>query len=400
MTVSKTVAAAPRRDPYADFLRSFSLMVVILWHWCFTILIWGSNGPMATSPLGFTSGIWIFTWLLQVLPVFFYIGAYVHLTAWDRAAARGDRIWRFALRQARSLAVPSLALLVTWIILGIIVGTVFNLHWMGTAVLMVVSPLWFVATYLLFVTVMPVTVWLHRRYDALILVWLAGLAVVVDILRFRYDVPYVQWLNMVFVWGFAFQMGYFHGRLSGMDDNDNPVRPDGGRDWGFQSPRSRQHAWMLTFVGLFLLVGLVGSGLYPGSMVGVPGQGSNMAPPTVCILALTLFQVGVAELIRPFVVRHLAAGGPFARSTGVLTRFALPLFLFHTTGMALSRAVEWSIFGLRIEAVEPTLNWWLLRPVSIIGPLLATLPVIYLFSRRWRRRPAGAGHESKPRMAG
>jgi hypothetical protein len=117
-------------------------------------------------------------------------------------------------------------------------------------------------------------------------------------------------------------------------------------------------------------------------MVGVPGQGSNMAPPTVCILALTIFQVGFAELIRPFVVRHLGSGGWFSGGMRLLTRFALPLFLFHTTGMALSRAVEWSIFGIRIEAVQPTLGWWLLRPVSIIGPLLFTLPVIYLFSRR------------------
>ncbi|SDO45757.1 hypothetical protein SAMN04515671_0995 [Nakamurella panacisegetis] len=386
MAISPTSASKlARRDPYADFLRAFSLMVVILWHWCFTILIWGAKGPTATSPLGFTSGIWILTWLLQVLPVFFYIGAYVHLTAWQRAAARGDRIWHFALRQARELAVPSAALLGVWIVLGIIVGSVFNLDWMGRAVLMVVSPLWFVATYLFFVAMMPVTVWLHRRFDVLVLVWLGGLAVLVDILRFRYQVPYVEWINMVFVWGFAFQLGYFHRRISGLDQAPRSV-PDGVPDWAYQPAKSRQQAWAMTFVGLFLLVGLVFSGLYPGSMVGVPGQGSNMAPPTVCILALTLFQIGVAELIRPFVLHRLASGGWFARSMGVLTRFALPLFLFHTTGMALSRAVEWSIFGLRIEGVEPTLTWWLLRPVSIVGPLLATLPVIYLFSRR-RARP-------------
>ena len=30
------------------------------------------------------------------------------------------------------------------------------------------------------------------------------------------------------------------------------------------------------------------------------------------------------------------------------------------------------------------MTWWLLRPVAIIGPLLATLPVIYLFGRRWQ----------------
>ena len=370
------------RDPYADFLRAFSLLVVILWHWCFTILVWGDQGPYATSPLGFTSGLWIATWLLQVLPVFFYIGAYVHLKSWERAAARGERLWRFALRQARSLAIPSAALLVTWVILGIVVGIVFDLTWMGQAVLMVLSPLWFVFSYLIFICLMPITVWLHRRYDALVLVVLAGLAVIVDILRFRYGLPGVEWLNMVFVWGFAFQLGYFHGRISGVDSA--PRYSDGRLDWAYQSPRARQQGRIMATAGLFALIGLVFSGLYPGSMVGVPGEHSNMAPPTVCIVALTVFQVGFAELTRPMVMHALGRGGAFARATTVFTRFALPLFLFHTTGMALSRAVEWSIFGTQVEGTEPTMTWWLLRPVAIIGPLLATLPVMYLFGRRWQ----------------
>ena len=378
-------ARRSERNPYADFLRSFSLLVVILWHWCFTILVWGDQGPYATSPLGFTSGLWIVTWLLQVLPLFFYIGAYVHLKSWERAAARGERIWHFALRQARSLAIPSAALLVTWVILGIIVGVVFDLNWMGQAVLMVLSPLWFVGTYLLFVCLMPITLWLHRRYDVLVLVVLAGLAVIVDILRFRYQVPGIEWVNMLFVWGFAFQLGYFYGRISGVDTA--PRFSDGRINWAYQSARSRQLAKVMALSGLFGLIGLVFSGLFPGSMVGVPGEDSNMAPPTVCIVALMVFQAGVAELLRPSVLHALGKGGAFARATTVFTRFALPLFLFHTTGMALSRGVEWTIFGPQTEAVEPTLMWWLLRPVSVIGPLLATLPVIYLFGRRWQNQP-------------
>jgi hypothetical protein len=322
--------------------------------------------------------------LLQVLPLFFYIGAYVHLKAWERAAARGERIWHFALRQARELAIPSAALLATWAVLGVVVGLVFNLSWIGRAVLMVVSPLWFVATYLFFVAMMPMTVWLHRKFDSLVLVVLGGMAVVVDVLRFRYQVPEVEWANMVFVWGFAFQLGYFHARIAGLDQA--PRRADGSLDWGYQSPGARRQGWTLTLTGLFALFGLVFSGLYPGSMVGVPGQGSNMAPPTVCIIALSIFQAGVSELIRPAVLRRLGSGGLFARASAVITHFALPLFLFHTTGLALSRAVEWSIFGTRSEAVAPTIGWWLMRPVSIIGPLLATLPVIYLFTRRNRRK--------------
>ena len=377
-----SITKRAERNPYADFLRAFSLLVVILWHWCFTILVWNDEGPYATSPLGFTSGLWIATWLLQVMPLFFYIGAYVHLKAWERAEAKGERLWHFALRQAKSLAIPSAALFLTWVVLGIIVGIVFDVSWMGRAVLMVVSPLWFVAAYLLFVCLMPITVWLHRRYDALVLVVMGGMAVIVDILQFRYEVPGVEWANMVFVWGFAFQLGYFHGRISGADSA--PRFSDGRINWAYQSPRSKQQARIMTLAGLFGLIGLVFSGLYPGSMVGVPGENSNMAPPTLCIIALTIFQVGVAELIRPAVLNGLGRGGVFARATSVFTRFALPLFLFHTTGMALSRAVEWTIFGNQTEAVEPDLTWWLLRPVAIIGPLLATLPVIYLFGRRWR----------------
>ena len=373
------------RDPYADFLRSFSLLVVILWHWSFTIFIWKDNGPNATSPLGFTEGLWIFTWLLQVMPVFFYIGAYVQLKSWERGAARGERIWHFVGRQTRALAIPALALLVTWIVLGLIVGIVFDIKWMAKAVLLVLSPLWFVAAYLFLVALLPLTIKLHRKYDALVLVFMAGGAILVDILRFRYQIPVIAWLNMIFVWGFAFQMGFFHGRMTGLDSA--PRYTDGRIEWDYQSERSRQLARMFTFAGLFLLIGLVFSGLYPGSMVGVPGQGSNMAPPTVSLIALTVFQVGMAELLRPVVLRRLGRGGLFARFTAVLTRFALPLFLFHTTGMALSRAVEWTIFGTESEATAPDLTWWLLRPVSIIGPLLATLPVIYFFGRRWQNDP-------------
>lgn len=60
---STTTIARPKkrgRDAYVDFLRASSLIVVVIWHWAFTILTWESSGPEAgphaTSPLGFTHG--------------------------------------------------------------------------------------------------------------------------------------------------------------------------------------------------------------------------------------------------------------------------------------------------------------------------------------------------------
>ena len=49
---------------------------------------------------------------------------------------------------------------------------------------------------------------------------------------------------------------------------------------------------------------LVAFGPYPGSMIGLPGAGmSNMAPPTLAILAVSVGQIGLATLLRPWLLR-------------------------------------------------------------------------------------------------
>lgn len=365
-------AGPPGRDSYVDFLRALSLLVVVVWHWAFTILRWGPDGPSATSPLGFTSGLWLLTWLLQVMPLFFYIGGYVHLRSWGAARGRGESIGRFVGRRLRGLAVPGAALLITWLTLGSVLEAAFDQPWIGRAVLLVVSPLWFLAVYLMLIALLPVALWLHRRFDVLVVVWLAGLAMLVDVLRFRYGHAGLGWLNMVVVWGLAHQAGFFHERLR-------------------TAPRRLDLA--LLWTGLFGLTGLVFSGLYPGSMVGVPGdKWSNMAPPTFVIVALLAFQMGVAEVLRPWLTARLRRPR-WARSNELINRFALPLFLFHTTGMAVWLALGWGLFGAALPGTDPRpdLEWWFERPVAVAGPLLCTLPVIALFGRRWARPPSRPG---------
>nr|WP_093941004.1 acyltransferase [Actinoalloteichus hoggarensis] len=354
-----------RRDRYVDLLRAMSLLVVVLWHWAFTILVWGPDGPEATSPLGFTSGLWIATWLLQVLPVFFYIGGYVHMVSWERAKARGTTLAAFVGSRLRQLAVPGGALLLTWVVLGGVLSTMFNLRWMGQVVLLVISPLWFLAVYLVLIALLPFSLWLHRRFDLLALIWMGGAAMLVDVLRFRYGLELLGWLNMLLVWGLAHQAGFFYQRLARVGRRFGPV---------------------VLWVGLFALAGLVFSGLYPGSMVGVPGDRlSNMAPPTFVIVALLAFQMGAVEVLRPR-MQVLLQRARWQRFNDVINRFALPLFLFHTTGMALSQVVTWLIQGSPVnDTTVPDVGWWLERPIAVIGPLLCTLPVIALFGRYWMR---------------
>ena len=77
------------RDRYVDFIRAFSLLVVVAWHWVFTILVWEDDGPHASNPIGFTTGLWAATWAFQVMPLFFYVGGYGHLRVVGEGAQTG-----------------------------------------------------------------------------------------------------------------------------------------------------------------------------------------------------------------------------------------------------------------------------------------------------------------------
>ncbi len=367
----------PDRDRYIDFIRAFSLLVVVAWHWVFTIIVWRPDGPHATNPIGFTRGLFIATWLFQVMPLFFFVGGYAHTEAWEAGHERGRyrTTLAFSWNRAKQLARPALALAFGWWLIGSIAVALYELDGVPRAVKLILSPLWFIIVYLLLVALFPITRWLHERFGPLVLVWGVGIAVLLDVARFSHDVSWAGWANMIVIWATCHQLGYF---------------------WESLVAAGRRAAWGLMWAGLFTLAGLVGSNIYPGSMVGVPGEKfSNMAPPTICILALLMFQAGAALLLRPWVLDRLQTSHRWATTSEVVNRFSLPLFLFHSTGMAL-----WAAFGyfvLHNDPVRrPTLWWWLGRPFAFIGPLLLTLPVIFLLGRQYVKKPKAPSPPAAP----
>jgi hypothetical protein len=299
-----------KRDPYLDLLRAGSLAVVVLWHWFGTSLTWSSDGPHASNLLATTPGLWLGTWVLQVMPVFFYVGGYLHRRGYKK---------NYVPRRALGLLRATTPLLAGWAAVGALLAVVGGGGWAVGTVKFALSPLWFLGVYLLLVLLLPAARWLHRRLGLLALPILAGLAAAVDVLRLGYHVPWVGWLNLVFVWGLAHQAGFHHDRL-------------------LRAPRAVGYG--LVALGVAGLVGLLTLG-YPGSMVGVPGERwSNMSPPTLAIVALTVLQVGLVRLGHPAVPRFLA------RHTAVLdvaNRYGMPVFLFHLTAFLLAQAVGWPL---------------------------------------------------------
>lgn len=243
-----TTKTGPQRDTLIDAVRAISLLVVVMWHWVFTTITWKVNGPHASNPIGVTRGLWLATWLLQIMPAFFFAGGYLHSRSWKREGGG----WRWVSRRLRTIWAPALSLIAVGVgIWALASNLVPEATWVGGGILLVLSPLWFLIVYAALIAGMPAWVWLHKRYGELVPVWMLGVAVAVDVLRFRYRVPGVEWVNLVAVWALSHQLGLHYDRLVAA---------------------SKRFATALMWGGAIALFGLTNMGLYPRSMVGVPGR--------------------------------------------------------------------------------------------------------------------------------
>ncbi|MGH7857362.1 MAG: acyltransferase family protein, partial [Candidatus Binatia bacterium] len=321
MTTDTAREPAAPRDPVVDAVRALSLFVVVAWHWVFTNLQWETDGPHATNPIGVTRGLWLATWLLQVLPLFFFAGGYVHSRSWERQGGG----WSWVFGRLRSLVAPALSLVAVGIGVWRLAETIApGADWVGRGIVLMLSPLWFLVVYALLVLGMPLWRAMHDRMGEVAVVLLAGVAVVVDVMRFSYRWEGVEWVNLVVVWALAHQLGFFYPRLAAAP---------------------KRFAWSLVLGGLFALFGLTNMRLYPRSMVGVPGEEiSNMAPPTLAIAALTILQIGVLLLNRERILRW-ATRGKGERFVAFAGRNAMPIFLWHAPGFAVAYGL-WRLAGL------------------------------------------------------
>lgn len=352
ITVAPPVTSS--RDRYVDLLRAGSLMIVVAWHWVFTVIIWEADGPHASNPLGTTRGLWLLTWLFQVMPLFFFVGGFVHARTWTPG-----RYGAFLRKRLGRLVVPATAAVGAVGLVGVVANELLGSPaWLPRSLVLVLSPLWFLGVYVALVFATPVAAWAHRRFGELAVVALVGGAAMADLLRFRFGVPFASVAAWVVVWGFAHQLGFHYERL-------------------VAAPR--RFAWSLVMGGTFALIVLTNMGHYPKSMVGVPGEAiSNMAPPTICIVALCLLQVGVALLLRDAALRVLDRRRVATAVEWVSTN-SMPLYLWHGVGLAAAYGAVRAA-GLHVPE-ETTVGWWLQRPLWVAAPVVTTRPLLRLARR-------------------
>ena len=345
-------ATPPERDRTIDFLRAASILAVVCGHWLVATIQRIPHGIEVGNVLSEVSGLRPVTWVFQVMGVFFVVGGFSTRRAIE-GRSRFDSGAFFAARAERLLR-PTVMFIVAWL------GAAAALTAFGVDAALVhdiariaAQPLWFLAVYLVVTLIAPVQLRIHRSAPLALVVVLPMAVVGLDALRFSDVAPGLAVLNYLFVFAFAQELGFhFAGRA-------NPI------------PVTRVLTVAAVAVAALGLLTTIGP--YPVSMVGLPGAHvSNMSPPTVCILVLTLAQTAVLFALRPTLARWLERRGPWsctvAMNAGIMT-----IFLWHLTAAAAMGGFFYSVNWLPAPA---SAAWWWAKIPWFIGCLVILVPLV------------------------
>jgi len=349
------------RDRYVDFLRAFSIGSVVVGHWITALVIHEAGGIRIRNAVGVVPGLWLATWIFQVMPLFFFVGGFSNLLTWNSLRRRGQSLSVFFRTRALRLFRPSLVFIAVWIV---IIGSVsLFFHWWeryALGALLIFGPLWFLGVYSFVIFCAPAMISLHRKFGLFVPLLLAVLAILVDVLHFRFGIPHIRFLNTALVWLLVHQLGFFYAD-------------------GSLLRRPRLVPALMALTGLAGLILLTNFGGYPRSMVGTGFEKiSNMSPPTICIIMLALWQIGLAMLLRDPVNRWLGRRRPWMTviwaNASIMT-----IYLWHLTAYTVSYLIFLPTGWTR--STEITAVWWYQRLIWIVFPTLILMLLITVFNR-------------------
>jgi hypothetical protein len=371
-------ATPDSRDRYVDFLRAFSIVTVVLGHFVIALIHWEDGRIFVHNAVGHQSGLWLATWVLQVMPVFFFVGGFSNSIGWRSTIERAEGYRAYLFGRLRRLLRPTAVFVAVWIVVEVVLHLIdIGAPGLLRGTFLPFGPMWFLFVYVAVVALAPPMLALHDRFGGVVPVLMIGMVALVDLVRFSFAGRGIGWVNLLLVWALVHQLGFFYA--------DGSLLRAGRRIW-----------WAMTLGGLAVLavltnlVSVFGTLWYPRSMVGVDIEPvSNMSPPSFAIVALAVWQIGLVMILREPARRWLRGTRVWTAVIAVNT-VVMTLFLWHLTAFAVAILALYPAGAGR--EVEPTASWWLQRPLWVIAPLLILAPMVAVFARfeRPRPRPRGA----------
>lgn len=369
------------RDRYPDALRAGALLVVVLGHWLATLPRLEEGRLVDTDHLLL---VWqeagVFTWLVQVVPLFVFVSAAVSAVGVRRRLSDGHRQLHWWAGRALALARPTVTYLAVLAAVAVISRLVEG-RFLAPFNHSLTIHLWFLLMLLGVQALLPLSVRADRRLGMRAVWLLVAVAALVDLLRARPGsladlarlgelatdhATLLGWVNLLVVWllpqqlGIAWRQGRFAGTGTGL---------------------------VFMALGLVWLGATVASG-YPLAMVdGEVGGRSNLLPPTLALVGVMWLQVGTV-LACEAPARRLLARRPIRRAVTLLGALGMPLYLWHKFAeLPAAWLGEW--LGAPIDAGVPgEAGFWWGRLVWLLLCLLMVTPVmaaVVAFEMRRRR---------------
>lgn len=350
--------APPERNRYVDFLRAFSILAVVVGHWLVAAPYMKDGAVEGGHLLGILPWTQWLTWGFQVMPLFFLVGGFSNGLSWAATRRKGGHFTAWFAARIRRLINPVLPLLLIWALVTLF-GTQAGIDRavVRMAAQLALVPVWFLAVYLIVTALTPLSHAAWQRFGLASFFALVVAAIATDVATLEFGIPYVNFLNFVFVWVAIHQLGYaWHdGRLAA------PL--------------------LWAAAGLAALGLLVGFGPYPVAMIGVPGSElSNSMPPTLALLALGIAQTGLAlALEKP--ARHMLDGLTAWTSVVLINGMIMTVYLWHLTAFVLVMVAAWMLGGIGLHVQPGSMEWWLARPIWFALYIVLLFPFILLFAR-------------------
>ncbi|MFC7721430.1 acyltransferase family protein [Nonomuraea recticatena] len=166
MTVLLERPATPvkSRDTFIDVLRIAGMALVVLQHWTIPVLAYDGVRLTTGNALS-TPGVWVITWISQVMPLVFFAGGAANAISFRRAHGTAPAWLAVRLRR---LAWPVLPLAAVWIPFPQVLATLgVPEQPLEVGSRLTGQLLWFLAVYVIAVTATPLMLRLHDRYGLL-----------------------------------------------------------------------------------------------------------------------------------------------------------------------------------------------------------------------------------------
>jgi hypothetical protein len=351
------VNTPPDRDRVVDVLRSFSLLVVVFGHLLMAMVVWRHDIPHLDNLLAHVRTLQLATWVLQIMPIFFFAGSIANQISWSRASAKGVTWRTWTNDRLTRLIRPVVVYLAFWVPFVLISEATLGARVAAPLATLSTQLLWFLGVYL---PVTAMTPWLdawttrHPWRTPLLMLLVAALC---DWLRLSLGISLAGLVNFVVVWAMAGTLGLSVSKKS----------------------KSRRFYVAVAVGAIATNTVLIHFGPWPTSMVGMPGDKiSNMAPPSLVLGIHVWVMVSLIVLLRPMIERAAQRLRIWTLACAI-GGASMTMYLWHLTGLIGLVLLEHQL-GFDRGTDVGTGRFWLLTALHLVTALIIIWVLITVFA--------------------